>query len=131
MKNEPETRRKFTRIHFDRQVKLEFIDDSFYSEVKNLSLTGMFIIGNFQKLESKYCLIDLYQTKKSANFSLRASAKVVRNNDKGIAVQFISMPLDSCKFLQSTLPKPEDFPFKITGDLDLATSPETNIQFNN
>jgi len=91
----------------------------------------MFIIGNFQKHDGKHCLIDLYQTEKSAdlNLSMRASAKVVRNNDKGIAIEFISMPYESYMFLQSTLPKPHNYPFKITDDLPIST--ETNIHSNN
>lgn len=121
--------RKYTRIHFDRQVKLDFVDGSYYSKVKNLSLTGMFIIGNFQKHDGKYCLVDLYQTGKTTDLSLRASARVVRKNTKGIALEFVSMPLDSYKFLQSTLPEPEDYPFEIPDGLSV--SPEKNIQFNN
>jgi hypothetical protein len=126
------TRRKFTRIHFDRQVKLDFIDESYYSRVENLSLTGMFIIGNFQKHQGKYCIIDLYKTGTSLmslDLSLRASAEVVRKNEKGIAIRFISMPFDSCMFLKSTLPKPPEYPFIISDNVPISS--ETNIHFNN
>jgi len=125
---EQDKHRKFTRINIDRQVKLDFIDGSYYSKVKNLSLTGMFIIGNFQKHEGKYCLIDIYQTGKSTDLSLRASARVVRKNDKGIAIEFVSMPFDSCKFLQSTVPETENYPFQIPDGL---ASLKKNICFNN
>ena len=143
MNIEPDKHRKFSRIHFDRLVKLDFSRERYYSKVKNLSLTGVFITGNFQKYDGKYCLVNLYQTEKSTNLklSLRASAKVVRKNDKGIAIEFVSMSLESYMFLQSTLiddaeaalvirqELPENYPFKITNDLPL--SPETNIRFNN
>ena len=139
----PDNHRKFYRIHFDRLVKLDFSQDRYYSQIKNLSLTGVFVIGNFQKYDGKYCLVNLYQTEKSANLklSLQASAKVVRKNNKGIAIEFISMSLESYMFLQSTLideaeeyldirqEMPENYPFKITNDLPL--SPETSIHFNN
>lgn len=143
MNIEPDNHRKFSRIHFDRLVKLDISHDRYYSKVKNLSLTGVFITGNFQKYDGKYCLANFYQTEKSTNLklSLRASAKVVRKNDKGIAIEFVSMSLESYMFLQSTLiddaeeplvirqELPENYPFKITNDLPL--SPETNIRFNN
>ena len=123
---EPDNPRKFTRIRLDQQVKLDFIDDSYYSKVQNLSMAGMFIVGDFQEHEGKYCLVDLYQTEISTDLSLRASARVVRKDAKGLAIEFVSMPSDSYKFLQSRLPRSEDYPFKITDD-----SPETGIQFNN
>ena len=137
-------RRKFHRINLSERVDLEFIDDSYdCCQIKNLSLTGVFITGNFQKYDGKYCLVNFYQTEKSTNLklSLRASAKIVRKNDKGIAIEFVSMSLESYMFLQSTLiddaeeplvirqELPENYPFKITNDLPL--SPETNIRFNN
>ncbi len=128
---EPDTKRKFTRINFDRQVRLDFFHDIYYSKVNNISLTGMFIIGNLQEHNGNNCLIDLYQTEKSVNLnlSLRATAKVVRKDDKGIAIEFISMPYESYMFLQSALPKPNNYPFKTTDDLPI--SPDTNIFFNN
>ena len=42
-------KRKFSRIHFDRHVKLDFSADSFDAcQIKDLSLTGMFVMGAFQ-----------------------------------------------------------------------------------
>ena len=138
MNIEPDTQREFPRIHFDRQVKLNFIHDKYYPKVNNLSLTGMFIKGGFRKHESKYCLIDLYQTEKSVdlNLSLRVSGKVVRQDDKGIAIEFISMSFASYMFLQSTLVNDSEetlairqklsgsYPFKISDDLSISS--ETN-----
>ena len=114
----PDTGRKFTRIPFGRHVKLNFNHDTYYSKIENLSLTGMFIIGKFQKYDGKDCHIDLYQAEKSIdlNLSLQASAKVVRKNEKGIAIEFISMPHESYMFLKSILPKPNDYPCEITDD---------------
>lgn len=134
MNIEPDNHRKFSRIHFDRSVKLDFSHDRYYSKIKNLSLTGLFITGNFQKHDGKYCLVNLYQAEKSTNLklSLQASAKIVRKNDKGIAVEFVSMSLESYMFLQSALidtteeplairqELPENYPFKITNDLPLS-----------
>ena len=123
---EPDTNRKCTRIHFDRLVSLEFTSDSYnYCQIKDLSLTGMFVMGAFQKQVGEYCLIDLVQKGNSTDLSLRASAKVIRKNDEGIAIEFTSMKLDSYMLLQVTLLSavedplpliielPEECPFEI------------------
>lgn len=99
-----DTRRKYIRVHFDRHVNLEFISDSYdHCPIKNLSLAGMFIMGNFQQQEGTYCLVNLIQKGISTDLSLRASAKVVRKDDEGVAIEFTSMPFESYLILQITL----------------------------
>ena len=101
---EPDSQRKFTRIHFKRHVSLEFISDRYDNcRIKNLSLAGMFVIGNFQQQVDKCCNIYLIKTGVSTELSLQAQAKVVRNNDEGIAIEFTSMPFDSYMFLRLAL----------------------------
>jgi len=101
---EPDTQRTFTRIHFDHKVSLEFISDSYDScQIKNLSLTGMFATGAFQKHEGKHCLVNLVQTGIPTDLCLQASAKVIRKSDEGLAIKFTSMPFDSYMLLQAIL----------------------------
>lgn len=101
---EPSVQRKFTRIQFERYVDLEFISDRYeHCQISNLSLDGMFIKGDFKQHNGKSCFIDLVQTGTSTELSLHALAKVVRNDDKGIAVKFSSMPFDSYMYLQTSL----------------------------
>ena len=128
MKIESNSRRQFTRIHFDRKVNLNLPDNNHsHRQIKNLSLKGMFVIGTFQKNISDICHIDLVQTGISTDLTLRASAEVVRKNDEGIAVEFTSMTFDSYMFLQVALLSevedplplvielPEECPFEIIG----------------
>jgi len=137
---EPDTHRKFTRIIFDGQVDLEFISDSYHHcRIKNLSLAGMFAIGDFQKQVGKNCNIDLVPADISKDLRLQALAKVVRKNDEGIAIKFTSMPFDSYIFLQATLLNEaedllvnkkilaEDYPFEVADDFPI--SPESYNSF--
>ena len=97
-------KRKFSRIHFDRHVKLDFSVGSFDDcRIKDLSLTGMFAIGIFKQNVGENCIVNLFQKGISSNLNLQASAKVARRNDEGIAIEFTSMSFDSYMFLQVTL----------------------------
>lgn len=120
-------KRVFKRISFDRYVRLDFLSESFDNcQIKNLSLTGMFVIGAFQDKIGEYCLVKLFQKGMSSNVKLLASANVVRTNDEGIAIEFNSMSFDSYMFLQVTLlyeaeepmvialELPEECPFEIS-----------------
>ena len=120
-------KRKFSRIHFDRHVKLDFFVDSFDDcRIKDLSLTGMFVIGVFQQNIGEDCLVNFVQKGASSYLSLLASAKVVRRDEEGIAIEFTSMSFDSYMFLQVSLlyeaedplliglELPEECPFEIT-----------------
>ena len=99
-----ENRRKFHRINFDGQVNLDFMggqqDDC---QIKNLSLTGMFVNGNFQQQHAENCSVNIVDKTKSNKTNLRASAEVVWWSNKGIAFKFTSMTLDSYMLLVSTL----------------------------
>ena len=90
---EQDNARNFARVHFDHQVNVDFMYGSYdHYQTKNLSLTGMFVIGDFQHHVGEDCLVNLVQTGKSTDISLQALAKVVRKDDEGIAVEFTSMP---------------------------------------
>ena len=127
MKIKFDNRRKFHRINLDGQVSLDFMDDKYDNgQIKNLSLTGMFVSGNFPQQQMEDCLINYSHKTKHNKINLHASAKVVRNNDEGIAFEFISMKLVSYMSLVTTLiheaddpatilqELPENYPFEIT-----------------
>ena len=96
--------RLFTRIRFDRKLHLDFAGTQYEScQIKDLNLTGMFVIGNFSQEVGEVCFIRLDQAGDSSQLSLEATAKVVRHTDQGIAIEFVSMSFDSYMFLQVTL----------------------------
>ena len=88
----------------------------------------MFVIGNFQQQQREDYLINYYHKTKLNEINLHASAKVVWNNDEGIAFEFISMKHDSYMSLVTTLiheaddpstilqELPKNYPFEITSN---------------
>ena len=99
-----EKKRLFTRIQFDRQVHLEFVERNYENcQLKDLNLTGMFVFGTFTRQVDETCFLVLDQKGESSDLSLQASARVVRTTDDGIAIAFTSMTFESYMFLQATL----------------------------
>ncbi len=101
---EADAYRMFTRIHFDRHVNIEFISDTYQDcPIRDLSIAGMFVLGNFRQHKEKNCHIDLVQKGVSSELCLQALARVVRIDQEGMAVEFSSMTHDSFMFLQVSL----------------------------
>lgn len=98
---ELDVQREYARVPFKRYVDIEFISDTYgHCQVKDLSLNGMFIIGKFKNYEGKLCIISLEQNVSTTELSLSALAKVVRQDEKGMAIQFSSMTFESYIYLQ-------------------------------
>jgi len=120
-------KRRYVRIHFERQVQLEFSTEVYDKcQVKNISLAGMSIIGEFPHNLDDKCYVNFAQTSKKTYLTLEALAKVVRQYDEGIALKFISMSFESLLSLEMILlyqtgeipsdiemKLPEDLPFEI------------------
>lgn len=97
-------KRKYERLKFDRHVELEFANSAYdFCHIDNLSRTGMFVKGNFKKQEDNCCLVKLVQKGGTTDLSLMAIARVVRKNDKGIALEFTSMTFESYTYLNIIL----------------------------
>ena len=124
-------KRRFVRIHFERQVQLDFFTE-FYDQcqIKDLSFGGVFIKGKFPHKVDDQCYINLVQTSKTTCLTLKALSKVIRQDDKGIALNFISMSFESLLSLEMILlyqereksadtdiELPNNLPFKICEDV--------------
>ena len=97
-------RRYSPRIQFKRHAKLSF--DSGGSQeccIHNLSLTGMFIDGDFQQNEGDSCAVNFIHKGTYTCLNFDASAHVKRKVDNGVAIEFTSIPLDSLMLLQMIL----------------------------
>ena len=97
-------RRKFHRIQYDGQVKVKLAgeSDNFFS-AGNLSLTGLFVQGNFQQTPDQDCLIQFVRKEKPENTYLEMIGKVVWSNENGMGVKFTSMKFNNYMLLISTL----------------------------
>lgn len=131
---EQDSHRKFTRIEMVQQTRLDFQDASYDPcRIKDLSLTGMFVLGAIEQQAGDECTIRYSQTCSSSHFYFKAKARIVRASSDGVAIEFVSMPLDSYMLLQTTLlyesvdpleigmELPEDCPFELTIDISRET----------
>jgi len=104
MNNSFHNRRKFHRINFAGQVNLEFGDEQYECcQIKNLSLTGMYVSGNFKQKQAENCHISFVRDGNTERKYLQASGKVVWGNEGGVGVQFTSMKLDHYQSLKTLL----------------------------
>ena len=63
----------------------------------------MFVVGNFQQHQVENCHIRLFHKEKSGNNCLRASGKVVWNNNEGVGLKFTAMTFENYMLLLTTL----------------------------
>ena len=124
-----DNRRKFHRINFDGVANVQFADDIYdYCLVKNISLTGLFIQGEFKKHRMRDCHVKLYHSEKSGINCLNGSGRIVWTSDSGVGFQFTRMTFENYMLLQSTLIEqaeqpeiilrefPENCPFEISNE---------------
>lgn len=123
-------KRRYVRIHFERQVQLDFFTEVYDNcQVKNISLGGMFVSGKFPHKADDQCYVNLVQTGKNTYLTLKAQAQVVRQDDEGVALKFTSMSFESLLSLEMILlyqareespdaemKLPKDLPFEICED---------------
>lgn len=97
-------KRRHVRIKIERQVKLEFLTEVYDKcQVNDISLGGMFVIGEFPKDIDDKCYVNITQTSQDTCLKLQALARVVRQSDEGIAIEFTSMSFESLLSLEMIL----------------------------
>ncbi|MCK9262502.1 MAG: PilZ domain-containing protein [Deltaproteobacteria bacterium] len=119
--------RRYKRIHFERQVQMDFFTEMYNEcQIKNISLSGMFVVGEFPHNVDDQCYVRLTQKGRNVHLTLEALAKVVRQEDEGIALHFTAMSFESLLSLEmillhqaregsaeNGLKLPENLPFEI------------------
>lgn len=107
-------KRRFTRINFSREVMLDFEGgNSCPCQIKDLSLSGMFVFSQFAASEGTFCQVALRQVGPGSDLTIKATAKIVRVDKDGIGIVFTSMPYDSYMSLQIILLYEADDPLFI------------------
>ena len=123
-------KRRYVRIPIKRHVQLFFPSEEYDDcQVRNVSLGGMFIEGNFPQETDDECMVSLTQKARSTYIIFQAQAKVVRCDGQGLALEFTSMSFKSLLSLEMILlyePRddseeneivlPEDLPFSVTDE---------------
>ncbi|GAB4341490.1 MAG: hypothetical protein Kow0089_15930 [Desulfobulbaceae bacterium] len=119
MRIEPDAERRNTRLHCDRRVEMEFIGEGYENcRVRDISLSGMYVLGDFSDQPGRACHLRLIPGKTSPGPGMLAEAKLVRRDAKGAAVAFRSMDFESYMSLQTFLFEAADDPSLVDRLLD-------------
>ncbi len=101
---EEKNRRRFSRINIQWDVQLDFGTVVYKPFVDNVSLGGVYIEGDFQQVMiGDVCTIILKQSGVLAKEAIHAVGSIARISEHGMAVEFLSMKLNSFVFLQTSL----------------------------
>lgn len=100
---EGKNRRRFSRINIQWAVRLDFGAMEYKRFVDNVSLGGLYVEGDFQQLMGDVCVISLKPSGLFVEEPVHAVGFITRISERGVAVEFLSMKLDSFFFLQATL----------------------------
>lgn len=107
-------KRRFSRINFSREAVLDFQGKTYCPcRIKDLSLSGMYVFSRFAESEGTGCRVVLRQVGPGSNLTIKAAARVVREDKDGMAIAFTSMAFDSYISLQVILLYEADDPFFI------------------
>lgn len=97
-------KRRHQRIHFERQVQIDFFTEVYdHCRIRNISLSGIFVAGNFSQNVDDKCYVNLVQKGENISLRLEALAQVVRLEDDGIALHFTAMSFASLLSLEIIL----------------------------
>ncbi|MCI5218495.1 MAG: hypothetical protein D3914_04730 [Candidatus Electrothrix sp. LOE2] len=100
---EEKNNRRFSRLNIHWAVRLDFGTTEYKRFVHNVSLIGLYVEGEFRQEIGDICIINLKPSSLFSGETVRAVGTVTRISEHGMAMQFLSMKLDSFFFLQTTL----------------------------
>jgi hypothetical protein len=101
---EDENRRRFSRVNIQWAARLDFGVIEYKRFVDNVSLGGFHVEGDFQEKTNELCIIRLTPSGLLHTAeAVRAIGTVSRISKTGMAMEFLSMKLDSFFFLETTL----------------------------
>jgi len=107
--------RRFTRVVFSRTAKL-ISRTGIHGEgrVHNLSLGGLFLDGKYDVDCGDLCELELHETGRHSCLILHFKVRVVRIESAGMALEFVDMPTDSYRFLQTMILYSTDDPLGVS-----------------
>ncbi|MCI5142676.1 MAG: PilZ domain-containing protein, partial [Candidatus Electrothrix sp. ATG1] len=96
--------RQFTRLHIHLDAELDFGSQRYYRHsVGNISLGGLYVNGNFAQRSGDICTVTLNHSELDEALEIHATCSVIRSNERGVSLEFISMKLDDFCHLQTLL----------------------------
>lgn len=88
-------KRKTTRIVFHVEAAMDTGGRTIRGKVENLSLSGIFVITSDRLPPGHRVEVFVYLSGSTSQLTVEAKGKVLRSDDRGIAVQFDEIDLDS------------------------------------
>ena len=116
---ENRNQRQFNRINYEKEAVVEFADEEYKGcKIKNLSLSGIFIAGNFKPSQNKKCYISFVRDIGELNISfIEVLGEVVRENSDGIGIKITSMHFDHYRRLVTELINNAEEPMIILSEI--------------
>jgi hypothetical protein len=101
---EHKNKRQFTRINIQWNAQIDFGSKRCYKRhVKDISLSGIYVKGHFDQHAGGICTIILNQSNVDSDLDIHAACSIIRVNDDGMALEFVSMKLNDFIHLQTAL----------------------------
>ena len=96
-------KRNFSRINFNVGAVIKWQDQSFKTEVDNLSLQGMFAKTGDRIPSGEEVDITIYLTGVSPQIPVNLQGEVIRSTEEGLALKFVKMSTDSFIHLRNIM----------------------------
>ena len=91
------------RVPFHVKATVKFKDAIIEGDIENLSMNGLLMKSSVKIDEESVCRVTVFLSGASSELTLDLSGKVVRSDEKGIAINFIEMDLDSFIHLKNII----------------------------
>jgi len=95
--------RKFSRVRFNVEATIRVAGRQFHGAVKNLSMTGMFLVTNEQLEEGERVDITIGLTGSLPEISVSFNGVVTRKGEDGVGFTFEKIDLDSYMHLKNII----------------------------
>ena len=96
--------RRFFRINYVTKAKVMLPESSFDALTENLSVGGVFVLTDHPLPVGKVVTIN-FKIPSTSNPSITVRSEVVRQSDKGLALQFRDLGFDSFLLLKGAIKK--------------------------
>jgi len=112
--------RKFSRVNFQVEATIKTAERQFHGEVKDLSMSGMFMLTGERLQQDDQVQISIVLTGTSPEIDVNFSGTVSRIDENGMGFTFKKMDLDSYTHLKNIVTYNIDDAEKVTEEIHLS-----------
>lgn len=115
--------RRYTRINLEDKALLRFTTGKYECTVLDLSLAGMKVTLHLGLILDRFCPVNIELKSQHSDMNFKASARVIRADEGGLAIEFTSMPDECYASLQTYLLYNAEDPFAISTEFPDGSPP--------